>query len=178
MTITNEVDSTKCAIDFLYKQPSVDNQHIGMTGSSQGGADSIILASEDSRIKALVASSAVFDFEETLTLGGADLKKWKKDGFILLGQRKIKHNYSFIEDLKKYDMEKIIPKIKCPILVLHGDRDETVPVSQGHRLFELLKCEKALHIIKGAGHNFEGAEIEERLEQTIKWFKKWLGVNR
>jgi len=174
MTISSEVDSAKAAIDFLCKQKFVDSKRIELTGSSQGGFDSLVLAPKDSRIKALVTVSAVIDFDETFSKRGTDLKQWKKDGFSIIGKRLLKLNYSYVEDIKKYDMKKIVPKIKCPTLVLHGDRDETVPVSQAHQLYKLLKCEKSMHIIKGAKHNFEGNEIEERLAYTIKWFNKWL----
>jgi dipeptidyl aminopeptidase/acylaminoacyl peptidase len=177
MTISGEVDSAKAAIDFLCRRSSVDANRIGVTGSSQGGFDSLILASSDKRIKALVTVSAVINFREVFALSGTDMKKWKKGGYCLLGKRAMKINYTYAEDILKNwnNMKDIVPKIKCPTLVIHGDADSVVPVSQGHRIYELLKCEKSLHIIKGAGHQLDEEETEQRLRETIEWFSRRLG---
>jgi hypothetical protein len=46
-----------------------------------------------------------------------------------------------------------IPKVRCPILFIHGDRDEVVPYEQGQRLFEAARGPKAFFTIAGARHN-------------------------
>lgn len=43
--------------------------------------------------------------------------------------------------------------LKAPLLVLHGDRDDIVPVSHGRALFEAAPEPKRLHLFPGAGHN-------------------------
>jgi fermentation-respiration switch protein FrsA (DUF1100 family) len=43
--------------------------------------------------------------------------------------------------------------LECPLLVLHGDRDEIVPVHQGRALFAAAPEPKRLHVFPGAGHN-------------------------
>jgi hypothetical protein len=40
-----------------------------------------------------------------------------------------------------------------PLLILHGDRDTTVPFAQGRRLFEAAPEPKQFFPIPGAGHN-------------------------
>jgi fermentation-respiration switch protein FrsA (DUF1100 family) len=40
-----------------------------------------------------------------------------------------------------------------PLLVLHGERDEIVPLAQGRRVFEAAGGRKAFFAIPGAGHN-------------------------
>ncbi|MCA1636171.1 MAG: alpha/beta hydrolase [Acidobacteria bacterium] len=46
-----------------------------------------------------------------------------------------------------------LPHVRCPVLVAHGDRDEVIPVEQGHRLFAAAPEPKRLVIVRGAGHN-------------------------
>jgi len=47
-----------------------------------------------------------------------------------------------------------LPSVTLPALVIHGDQDEIVPVTQGQKCHELLKSEdKILKIFEGAGHN-------------------------
>jgi len=53
----------------------------------------------------------------------------------------------------RYDnLEKIV-KIKVPLLVIHGDRDEVVPYEHGKRVFAAAPAPKDFYPITGAGHN-------------------------
>ena len=40
-----------------------------------------------------------------------------------------------------------------PLLILHGDKDDTIPLDGGRRLFEAAREPKQFHVIPGAGHN-------------------------
>ena len=53
----------------------------------------------------------------------------------------------------KYDSLARIGDVTCPVLVLHGDRDETVPFSHGKKLFDAANEPKRFYSIAGAGHN-------------------------
>ena len=53
----------------------------------------------------------------------------------------------------RYDNLGKIPRLRCPVLVLHGDRDEVVPFPQGQRLFEAAPEPKRFFAIPGAHHN-------------------------
>ena len=46
-----------------------------------------------------------------------------------------------------------IGRVHAPLLVLHGDQDETVAISQGRKLYESANQPKTLTVLKGAGHN-------------------------
>jgi hypothetical protein len=46
-----------------------------------------------------------------------------------------------------------IRRLRAPLLVIHGDCDDIVPVSHGRVLFEAAAEPKALHVVPGAGHN-------------------------
>jgi fermentation-respiration switch protein FrsA (DUF1100 family) len=46
-----------------------------------------------------------------------------------------------------------IRDLECPLLVMHGDRDEIVPVEQGKALYDAAPGPKRLHLFPGAGHN-------------------------
>ncbi len=53
----------------------------------------------------------------------------------------------------RYDLESKIGKIQSPVLIIHGNRDEIVPIAHGLRLFELAHEPKQLYVIRGSGHN-------------------------
>jgi fermentation-respiration switch protein FrsA (DUF1100 family) len=70
-----------------------------------------------------------------------------------------------------YDNLGKIDKLKVPVLIIHGDRDEIIPVEMGRRLFTAARDPKELYIISGAHHNdtylVGGKEYFERLRAFI-----------
>ena len=53
----------------------------------------------------------------------------------------------------QYDAEAKIASVRVPILVVHGDSDEIVPLEAGRRVYDAARGPKSLHVIPGAGHN-------------------------
>lgn len=53
----------------------------------------------------------------------------------------------------EYNSLSKIGKISCPVLILHGDRDEIIPWEQGKALFEAANQPKTFTLLPGAGHN-------------------------
>lgn len=72
----------------------------------------------------------------------------------------------------KLDSVGKLPRVGCPVLVAHGDRDEIIPVGQGRRLYEAAPGPKLLRIVEGAGHNdlpnVGGAKYIDSLAQFIR----------
>ena len=46
-----------------------------------------------------------------------------------------------------------IPALHAPLLVIHGNRDEIVPLAQGQTLFAAAPEPKQMHVLAGVGHN-------------------------
>jgi len=46
-----------------------------------------------------------------------------------------------------------ISKVRCPIYLFHGDRDELIPYTSSQRLLPLIRARHRLFTIPGAGHN-------------------------
>jgi fermentation-respiration switch protein FrsA (DUF1100 family) len=53
----------------------------------------------------------------------------------------------------RYDTLAKLPRLRMPLLVLHGARDEIVPIAQGRRVFAAAPEPKRFFEIPGAGHN-------------------------
>jgi fermentation-respiration switch protein FrsA (DUF1100 family) len=53
----------------------------------------------------------------------------------------------------RYDNVGKAPRLRLPLLVTHGDRDEVVPFAQGRKVFEAAPEPKRFFAIAGAGHN-------------------------
>ena len=72
----------------------------------------------------------------------------------------------------KFDVLDKVGKITAPLLVLHGDQDEIIPLEQGKRVFAAARQPKEFYPIKGAGHNDTfiagGNGYYERLKSFIE----------
>ncbi len=53
----------------------------------------------------------------------------------------------------RYDSLSKLPKVHAPVMVLHGDRDSTVPIELGEEMFEAANEPKRFYTIEGASHN-------------------------
>lgn len=70
----------------------------------------------------------------------------------------------------RYENDRKISKINCPVLIIHGERDSVIPFQLGRRLFDLASFPKDWLAIPQADHN-NLAEIGGRLYwDTIQYF--------
>ncbi len=72
---------------------------------------------------------------------------------------------------------KLFMRRLCPVLILHGDADEIVPVQEAYRLQELLEKKGIAHEIKiypGLGHGF-GADLwRDAGLRSLQFLQKYL----
>jgi carboxymethylenebutenolidase len=64
-----------------------------------------------------------------------------------------------------------------PVLILHGDRDNVVPVAEAERLESLLKQHRVLHEIKvysNQGHHFTGMAQLDAMRRVVMFFRRHL----
>jgi len=64
--------------------------------------------------------------------------------------------YPFVPPMlirSRFDNEAKIGQMHAPTLIVHGDRDEVVPLAHGRRLFKLAREPKRFVLIPGAMHN-------------------------
>ena len=67
----------------------------------------------------------------------------------------------------------------APTLLIHGDKDELVPISHSkniHEAFQKAGVKSKLIVIEGAAHGFSPKQTSETvLPQTLAWFQRYLG---
>ncbi|MHA1299571.1 MAG: alpha/beta hydrolase [Candidatus Helarchaeota archaeon] len=68
-----------------------------------------------------------------------------------------------------------IPKIQKPTLVIHGERDSIIPLTQGALIFQLLpkRIDKKIVIIRGANHNGIMLYKEQYFSALTSFIKKY-----
>ena len=52
-----------------------------------------------------------------------------------------------------FDSLSKVAEVHSPLMVLHGDADDIVPLAVGHQLFDAANEPKRFYTIRGAGHN-------------------------
>lgn len=75
----------------------------------------------------------------------------------------------------RYESLARIPRLRMPLLVVQGDRDEIVPPVQGRRLFDAAPEPKRYFAIRGAGHNDTYLVGGEAYWRTIAAFLETVG---
>jgi hypothetical protein len=133
------------AIDALLARNDIDKDRIVMYGQSLGGALAAYYVAHSpnrDRLRALVLESAFSDYVEIARETLAD--HWLTWPFQWLPKLAVDDRFSPLPG-----MAKISP---LPLLILHGDRDEIVPVHHARLLYEAALEPKQLWIVPGAGH--------------------------
>ena len=76
-----------------------------------------------------------------------------------------------------YDSLRRIRQVRSPLLVMHGDLDITVPLSQGEKLFRAANAPKRFHLLTGVGHN-DTYKAGQGYWETLDEFLAYLSVPR
>ncbi len=65
-----------------------------------------------------------------------------------------------------------LQKVRCPVLVMHGQADQTIPIKHGQTLYEAASEPKMSLWVAGAGHDDFTWVAGERHQQTLLSFQK------
>jgi len=72
---------------------------------------------------------------------------------------------------------KLFMRRLCPVLILHGDQDKTVPVEEAYHLQRILEKKKIayeMQIYPGVGHGFDGEIWRDAGLRTLAFLEKHL----
>ena len=157
-TISKKIADLNAAVDFIRSYFGLGNR-IGLIGSSLGGFLSLMKASTDKEIKAVVVWATPLHLD--------DLGSRKEEDYPLPPE-------AFFQDLPRHRLLPMLPKVlNC--LVLHGEEDELVPLDQALGIFYNLGVPKEIHVIGGADHRLTDPLHRQRaIQLTVDWFKKFL----
>lgn len=134
LTITRSLGRVREAVDRLDR-----GQGVVAIGSSLGGYTAALAAARDERVRALVLLAPGFDMPGRWHdwLGPEEIARWRSSG-----ERVVEHHglgrpavvgFGLYLDAHAHAP---YPTVFCPSLVLHGVRDETVPVEASRRWVE------------------------------------------
>jgi dipeptidyl aminopeptidase/acylaminoacyl peptidase len=157
----------------LARHPEIDAGRLGVSGGSYGGYMTEWVITQTGRFKAAVSYAGLSDlisFYATslyqdlihVEFGGAP---W--DHYDLLWERSpLRH----------------VKRVSTPTLLLHGEADNDVPITQSEELYTALRrrgVETLFVRYPGQGHGAtEPRHQLDQLERTVAWFDRWLQSDR
>ncbi|MEW6143330.1 MAG: alpha/beta fold hydrolase [Chloroflexota bacterium] len=158
----------KAVVKHVDSLDTVDSGRLGLMGSSAGGAVAACVAAEEKRVSFVVLMASPADFS-----GLVDPAKAKPFVEYLRKIGLIRDN-DFPIDLPEWARGfGAVSPVECigrisprPVLILHGDKDDTVPLDHAQRLFEAAGDPKELVILPGAGHRLRLDESAVSAAQT------------
>jgi dienelactone hydrolase len=193
-TYTHELLDLNCVLSAVKTakigKGLIDQQKIGLFGHCRGGGLAILQAAHDKIIQTLVTWSAISTVER---FNATQIHNWQQDGFIELESPWTKQNMSISGSLLKdiqenkdrLDILHAASRLKIPVLLIHGDQDETVPVEEARNIYASLKTDtKDLIILEGANHilgishplRTRNTLLDTAIDLSENWFDKYLNI--
>jgi fermentation-respiration switch protein FrsA (DUF1100 family) len=71
----------------------------------------------------------------------------------------------------KFETEKHVAKLPCPLLMLHAQKDTIIPIKMGERVFQKAKEPKQWLVMEGINHN-DFTEVARQYQIPIMDFVK------
>ncbi len=146
---------------------------IAILGSSMGGTVALMFAADEPNLAALVTVAAPVHPEQfpQRTLTSNEIDEWRNGGFTFYHGRRL--NVSLLQDLEKINIPRAAARVICPVLILHGDADEVVPVGEAHELQACLTSPRRLLVLKGGDHRLSDPAIMQlALSEALDWLTK------
>lgn len=159
-----------CTYGFFEKRDlqkvldTLGNSRVVVIGTSLGAAVALQAAAEDSRIAAVVAAEPFSDLRTVAT---------ERAPFIFT-RSSIERAFALAAQQGGFKVEDVsplaaAPRIKVPVLLIHGDRDSKTRPAHSRRLFDALTGPKRLLLIPGAGHSesLSGSGVWSEIDRWI-----------
>lgn len=187
-TFTIELDDLNTVIDFAINGPATPRaKHVYLIGHSMGGGISIIKTAEDKRVKKLVTMASISGFRNLWPKKAEE--QWRLQGIMYFPNARTGQQMpvrsTLLDDLDRNPTRLDIParaaEVTQPWLIIHGDDDQTVPLSHAKELHaaqpnaEFLVIKNGSHTLGGT-HPFTGKELPATLlqfcEEATAFFKE------
>lgn len=156
-------------IDALIERGIVDSNRIGIGGWSYGGYLTAWAITQTSRFKAAVAGAAITNWKSFH--GTSYLNRWDE---IHYAANPYEHGGLF----DKFSPMNFVENVTTPTLILHGEKDGDVPVSQAHELYRALKdrgIETEMVIYPREPHGVgETPHVKDLIARVCDWFERHL----
>ena len=146
-----------------------DPRRVALMGFSGGGAVSVVCAARRGGLSAVATLSAPADFTRLMTREGigAFIAHARAIGIIRdPGYPPSEEGY--YQEMLACDPAREVGRLApVPLLVVHGDQDDLVPVEEARRLYAAASEPKELYVVEGGGHKLRFNP--EAMDKAVSW---------
>jgi alpha-beta hydrolase superfamily lysophospholipase len=127
--------------DWLAARPEVDDKRIGVMAISLGGYYAPRAAAFEQRFACCIAWGAQWKYrkiwaERYERIARADTPALSVATQHIMWVLNAKSQDEVLKKLEAFDLDGAVQKITCPFLLLHGEGDEQVPMSEAQKCFD------------------------------------------
>jgi pimeloyl-ACP methyl ester carboxylesterase len=155
-------------LDALRSHTALDAGRIGLLGHSVGAAAVLLHTARQGGVRAVVSLSAFAHPREVM-------ERWLQEHHIprrWVGAAILEHVQEVIgERFDQIAPEHQLAHIACPVMLVHGEQDQTVPLSDARRLRALLRSGELL-VVEG-DHDLRVA-LAPHAEELVRFFSTHL----
>lgn len=146
---TDRLDNQLWLTEILSRN---ENAQIAIHGQSMGASCALMMSGEElpAQVYAIVSDCAYTDAYQMFAKQMADW--FSLPSFPILDSMNLMLQLRGGYDLKDASALSAVKNTSLPILFIHGEADDMVPVSMAYELYDAAPGEKELLIISGAGH--------------------------
>ena len=166
LLLTTLIGQAESALAFMRGR---GYRRLSLFGSSFGGLVALLAASRSPWLTALALRCPVADFPELLRqqFGRIAVELWRRMGTVPASIGHVPVHGRFYDDCLRYDAFQAASALTVPTLIVHGDRDELIPVEQVRRLYSCIPSQKQFHLLPGADHRFSSAADFTRMTTLL-----------
>ncbi|MCD7708754.1 MAG: alpha/beta hydrolase [Clostridiales bacterium] len=146
---TDRLDNLLWIDEILAEDPDAE---IVLHGQSMGAACALMMAGEDlpEQVRAIVSDCA---YTGAYEMFAKEMKDWfGLPSFPLLDSMNLVLQLRGGYNLKDASAIDAVARTDLPILFIHGEEDEMIPVEMAYELYDAAAGEKEILIVPGAGH--------------------------
>lgn len=158
------IQSLDAGFQKFAKEPYVDTKRLGVFGYSRGAMAASLLAVNRSDLKAAVFAAGIYDLRQA----------YDEIKFAAIRENMEQEAGLSPEAVAARSSLTKMGKLDCPVLILHGEKDENAPVTQAKELAKKLKSlgkEHELKLFPDRDHDLGRQNLNDA---TIAFFKKKL----
>ncbi len=156
------------ATDFLIAKGYVDSNRMAAAGGSYGGFLVDWIEGHTDRFKALISHAGVYSLLGQSASDGTYGRHHSYGGY----------PWTNLENVEKWSPNRYAANFKTPMLVVHGERDFRVPVTQGLELYGVLTAKgvPARLVYYPDEHHWilKGQNSKHWYGEVLAWFGKYL----
>lgn len=161
-------------VDYLVERKLVDSTRIGIMGWSYGGFMTSWAVTQTHRFKAAVMGAGICDFHSFHAQ--TNIQDWDMRYLGKINEPINPHTHP--ATYRERSSITYASNVTTPTLIVHGERDACVPISQAYAFYRSL-CEQNIptemvsYPREGHGPQ-ERAHILDYMQRTRKWFQRYL----